>query len=79
MDLEHRDDVLSYGRLGDLDGGSPDVDRAATCISSACSTTVTSKPALASQYAAVAPAMPAPEINALRMKSSLIASSAKVQ
>jgi len=33
----------------------------------ACSTTVTSKPALASQYAAVAPAIPAPEINAFRM------------
>jgi hypothetical protein len=45
----------------------------------ACSTTVTSKPALASQYAAVAPAIPAPEINAFRMTASLTAFSAKLQ
>jgi hypothetical protein len=33
----------------------------------ACSTTVTSKPALASQYAAVEPAIPAPEISTVRI------------
>ena len=33
----------------------------------ACSTTVTRKPPLASQYAVVEPAIPAPEINALSM------------
>jgi hypothetical protein len=48
-------------------------------MSRACSTTVTWKPALASQYAAVAPAMPAPEINASRMQVSLVSSSEKLQ